>query len=121
MIYVYGRVYNQTHASDAAPAEDMNTPGDISDIDVFDDLERGQGKVFTLSCLMRGFGTRLENTVKNTGMRGFAFNLIQRKCFPDLYRFVTCLICTGYWAATFYSIVLHNLQHVPDLHSVCQM
>lgn len=79
-------VYNQTHASDAAPAEDMNTPGDISDIDVFDDLERGQGKVFTLSCLMRGFGTRLENTVKNTGMRGFAFNLIQRKCFPDLYR-----------------------------------
>lgn len=68
-------------------------PADISHIPVFEDCcqnlhaipvdDRG---AYALSCFFRGFGTRLENTLKNTGKRGFAFNALQRTCFPEVYQ-----------------------------------
>lgn len=87
-------VFHKNCPMTADPAQHAEPElADISSVSVFDDttqsaasVPEGTESTFTLSCLMRGFGTRLENTVKNTGMRGFAFNGLQRGWFPELYR-----------------------------------
>lgn len=36
--------------------------------------------------ITRSNGVRVENTLKNTGKIGFAFNALQRSCLPEILR-----------------------------------
>lgn len=55
--------------------EDLLTKSDVDEVDLIRWLQ-----------VSRVEGVRIQNTSKNTGQRGFAFNAFQRSCLPELFR-----------------------------------